>query len=222
MPPKVCVPKASWNDQEVGSLICYLHEHRAEVGDNGNFKSSTYKSAAEHISKHLTSGLAKTTAMVRNKWVSHGKFDEVIFEDYAKTHPSICPFKHSGWEYYELMLNMMPNGVACSTNAFSPSASHAVAPGAVDHIAENLSVPNVTKLARPLTLGSAVSDRSMYPLSISQWHKMLPSDNFPSPPLTGTSGVQTDTPLPSSTGMSDAQSSEVPAAPPSIVLSTRK
>ncbi|KAI6046733.1 hypothetical protein EDC04DRAFT_2887578 [Pisolithus marmoratus] len=106
--------------------------------------------------------------MVRNKWVSHiqkiyqdikgfrgksgchwdnvngagvqGKFDEAIFKDYAKTHPTICPFKHSGWEYYELMLNMMPNGVTCSTNTFSPSASHAVAPSAVDYITENLSI----------------------------------------------------------------------------------
>ncbi|KAI5987964.1 hypothetical protein EDC04DRAFT_3097749 [Pisolithus marmoratus] len=100
MPPKVCVPKASWNDQEVGSLqIHYLHEHWVEVGDNGNFKSSMYKSAAEHISKHLTSGPVKTTAMVRNKWVSHGKFNEAIFEDYAKTHLTIHPFKYSGWEY---------------------------------------------------------------------------------------------------------------------------
>ncbi|KAI5988831.1 hypothetical protein EDC04DRAFT_2588671 [Pisolithus marmoratus] len=71
MPPKVCIPKASWNDQEVGSLIHYLHKHQAEVGDNSNFKSSMYKSAAEHISKHLTSRPAKTTAMVRNKWISH-------------------------------------------------------------------------------------------------------------------------------------------------------
>ncbi|KAI6017344.1 hypothetical protein PISMIDRAFT_116184, partial [Pisolithus microcarpus 441] len=137
MPLKASGPKAFWNDREVNSLIHYLHQHQAKAGDNGNFKSSTYHATALHISQHLTSGPAKSAAMVRNKWISHiyqdiegfrgksgchwdnicgagvqGKFDEEVFENYAKNHPLICLFKNSGWEFYKLMLNIMPNGAS--------------------------------------------------------------------------------------------------------------
>ncbi|KIK25384.1 hypothetical protein PISMIDRAFT_44374, partial [Pisolithus microcarpus 441] len=96
-------------------------------GDNGNFKSPTYHATALHISQHLTSGPAKSAVMVRNKWISHvrksgchwdnihgagvqGKFDGELFEIYAKNHSLICLFKNSGWEFYKLMLDIMPNG----------------------------------------------------------------------------------------------------------------
>ncbi|KIK19919.1 hypothetical protein PISMIDRAFT_106746 [Pisolithus microcarpus 441] len=152
MPPRSSGPKASWNDTEVCVLIHYLHQHRAKAGDNGNFKSSTYHSTIQHIAQHLTSGPMKTAAMVRNKWLSHiqkiyqdlegfhtksghhwdntcgagvqGKFDKEVFEDYAKNHLLIQPFKNSGWEFYDLMLNIMPNSAACGTNAFTPGTSH--------------------------------------------------------------------------------------------------
>ncbi|KAI6106309.1 hypothetical protein EDD16DRAFT_1524008, partial [Pisolithus croceorrhizus] len=71
MPPKSSGPKASWNEQEVSALIHYLHQHQAEAGDNGNFKSPTYNTAADHITQYLTSRPPKTAAMVRNKWVLH-------------------------------------------------------------------------------------------------------------------------------------------------------
>ncbi|KAI6118293.1 hypothetical protein F5141DRAFT_1061913 [Pisolithus sp. B1] len=74
MPPKSSGPKASWNEQEVSALIHYLHQHQAEAGDNGNFKSPTYNTAADHITQYLTSRPPKTAAMVRNK-----------FERYIKT-----------------------------------------------------------------------------------------------------------------------------------------
>ncbi|KAI6097895.1 hypothetical protein F5141DRAFT_1254803 [Pisolithus sp. B1] len=91
------------------------------------------------------SGLPKTVAMVRNKWVSHiyqdikgfqGKlgchWDNMhgarvcaelggeVFESYTKTHPLICPFKNCGWEYYTLLLDIIPNSVAQGANAFVP------------------------------------------------------------------------------------------------------
>ncbi|KIK11733.1 hypothetical protein PISMIDRAFT_122166, partial [Pisolithus microcarpus 441] len=144
MPPKSSGPKASWNDQEVHALIHYLHEHRAEAGDNGNFKNSTYHSASQYIAQYHTSGPAKSAAMVKNKWVSHirriyqdvegfraksgchwdnaqgagisGKLDEEVFENYAKIHPLICPFRNRGWEYYDLLLDIIPNGAARGTN----------------------------------------------------------------------------------------------------------
>ncbi|KAI6012123.1 hypothetical protein PISMIDRAFT_96338, partial [Pisolithus microcarpus 441] len=136
----------------ISNIIHYLHQHQAEAGDNGNFKSSTYHSATQHIAQHLTSGPMKTTAMVRNKWLLHiqkiyqdlegfctksghhwdntcaagvqGKFDKEVFEDYVKNHLLIQPFKNSGWEFYDLMLNIMPNGAAHGTNAFTLGTSH--------------------------------------------------------------------------------------------------
>ncbi|KAI6020754.1 hypothetical protein BKA83DRAFT_4126700 [Pisolithus microcarpus] len=113
-------------------------KHRAKAGDNGNFKSSTYHSAAQHITQHLTSGPMKTTAMVRNKWLSHiqkiyqdlegfhtksgchwdntcgagvqGKFDKEVFEDYAKVH-----------HIHNIPVDEL---TTCGTNAFTPGTSY--------------------------------------------------------------------------------------------------
>ncbi|KAI6019118.1 hypothetical protein EDC04DRAFT_2901939 [Pisolithus marmoratus] len=191
MPPKPPSPKAIWNDREVNSLIHYLHEHRTEAGDNGNFKSSIYNAAAQHISQHLMSGPAKTNAMVKNKWVSHiyqdieeyqgksgchwdnicgagvqGKFDEQVFKNYAKNHPLIWPFKNSGWEYYELMLNMMPNGISHGNNAFAPGTS-TFPTGAAHHVADHSpALDGETTLDTP--------DQLRCSLNINEWHEMLP------------------------------------------------
>ncbi|KIO02040.1 hypothetical protein M404DRAFT_106798, partial [Pisolithus tinctorius Marx 270] len=140
-------PKASWNPAEVDVLIKYLHHHRFEAGDNGNFKSNLYTSAAAHISEFLTEGLPKTRDMVKNKWVSHisnirriyhdiegyclksgchwdnmcgagvqGTFDEQVFDDCVKTFPQIRPFKQSGWQYYNLVADIIPNSGVHGTN----------------------------------------------------------------------------------------------------------
>ncbi|KIN96155.1 hypothetical protein M404DRAFT_163979, partial [Pisolithus tinctorius Marx 270] len=144
MPPKSSGPKASWNPAEVDALIKYLHRHRFEAGDNGNFKSNLYTSAAAHISEFLTEGPPKTRDMVKNKWVSHirriyhdiegyrlksghhwdntrgagvqGTFDEQVFDDCVKTFPQIRPFKQSGWQYYNLVADIIPNSGAHGTN----------------------------------------------------------------------------------------------------------
>ncbi|KAI6020361.1 hypothetical protein BKA83DRAFT_4016032, partial [Pisolithus microcarpus] len=60
--------KAQWCDEEVKALVKFLYDHRAEAGDNGNFKSSTYHAAAEHIAPLLKDGPPKTSAAVKNKW----------------------------------------------------------------------------------------------------------------------------------------------------------
>ncbi|KAI6033550.1 hypothetical protein BKA83DRAFT_4486639 [Pisolithus microcarpus] len=189
-------------------------------GDNGNFKSSTYHSAAQHITQHLTSGPMKTAAMVRNKWLSHiqkiyqdlegfhtksghhwdntcgagvqGKFDKEVFEDYVKNHPLISPFKNSGWEFYDLMLNIMPNGAAHGTNAFTPGTFHA---STMDYDTEH---PLATsdggeRGAGPLTSKAVAPDRSNHPAGIIEWHQIIhstppsttydmPSSNMPPPP----------------------------------------
>lgn len=64
------VPKAQWNPAEVSAFVDYLHEHRAERGDAGNFKGSVYAAAATAINCHRTSGPPKTGAMCKNKWAA--------------------------------------------------------------------------------------------------------------------------------------------------------
>ena len=67
-PPKE--RKAHWSDQEMTQLIQYLHEHRSEGGDGGNFKNLTLNAAAWHLASLCTpdaSGDPKTAKQVKNK-----------------------------------------------------------------------------------------------------------------------------------------------------------
>ncbi|KAI6021971.1 hypothetical protein EDC04DRAFT_2607089 [Pisolithus marmoratus] len=177
------------------------YQSETEAGDNGNFKPSIYNAAAQHISQHPTSGPAKTGAMVKNKWISHiqkiyqdieecqgksgchwdnicgagvqGKFDEQVFENYAKNHLLIWPFKNSGWEYYELMLNIMPNGISCGNNTFTLGAS-TFPTGAAHHVTDHSPALNgETALDTPDQLGCS--------LNINEWCEMLPRDDPPHP-----------------------------------------
>jgi len=59
--------RANWKDQEVSALVDYLLEHKAEAGDGGNFKESTFTRAAAHIND-LQLGVAKTTKQCHSKW----------------------------------------------------------------------------------------------------------------------------------------------------------
>ncbi|KAI6045213.1 hypothetical protein EDC04DRAFT_2888988 [Pisolithus marmoratus] len=136
--------------------------------------------------------------MVKNKWVSHiyqdieeyqgksschwdnihgagvqGKFDEQVFENYAKNHLLIQPFKNSGWEYYELMLNMMPNGISHGNNTFAPGTS-TFPTGAAHHVADHSPALNgETALDTPDQLGRS--------LNVNEWCETLPRDNPPHP-----------------------------------------
>lgn len=60
--------KANWNDQETAAMVTYLYDHRAEMGDAGMFKMSTFNAAAQHISEHHTAGPVKTGKMCKTKW----------------------------------------------------------------------------------------------------------------------------------------------------------
>jgi hypothetical protein len=66
-PPK---EKANWNEQEVTALINYLYEHRAEAGDGGSFKNTTFNAAAAHIGPFLTQGPPKTAKRCKTKWMA--------------------------------------------------------------------------------------------------------------------------------------------------------
>ncbi|KAI6015978.1 hypothetical protein EDC04DRAFT_2577884, partial [Pisolithus marmoratus] len=129
MPPKAAAPKAQWHDEEVRALIKFLYDHWGQAGNNGNFKSSTYHVAAEHITLLLKDGPPKTHAAVKNKWTGYiywdieqyqamrsgthwdhqhganvqGKDSEQVFMDFVKDHPLMCPFKTTGWEFYPLV-----------------------------------------------------------------------------------------------------------------------
>ncbi|KAI6110156.1 hypothetical protein EDD16DRAFT_1486905 [Pisolithus croceorrhizus] len=63
--------KAQWCDKEVRALVRFLYDHRAEAGNNGNFKSSTYHAAARHIAPLLKDGLPKSSAAIKNKWTGY-------------------------------------------------------------------------------------------------------------------------------------------------------
>ncbi|KAI6107891.1 hypothetical protein F5141DRAFT_1064200 [Pisolithus sp. B1] len=158
--------------------------------------------------------------MVRNKWILHiyqdikgfrgksgchwdnvcgagvqGKFDEEVFENYTKNHPLIHPFKNSGWEFYELMVDIMPNGALHGNNAFTPSTSNFSADSAQQ-------VTNCSPTPGGETL-LELPDPSRYSLNISQWCKMLPMGNTPKPPSA------------SSDMISNMPSSQVSPPPPS-------
>jgi erythromycin esterase-like protein len=46
--------KAFWNKEETTALVDYLHTHRAEAGDGGNFKTVTFQAASVHLTSPLT------------------------------------------------------------------------------------------------------------------------------------------------------------------------
>ena len=68
------VGRAQWNENEVAKLVDYLHEHRAQRGDAGNFKDPTYNAAAEYIQPFRMTGPVKTGKMVRTKWAWVSQF----------------------------------------------------------------------------------------------------------------------------------------------------
>jgi hypothetical protein len=61
--------RASWKDQETSALVDFLLTNKAEAGDNGNFKDSTFTKAAVHIN-NLHLGVPKTSKQCHSKWTS--------------------------------------------------------------------------------------------------------------------------------------------------------
>jgi hypothetical protein len=63
-------PRASWTEVEVDALVNYMFDHRAEAGDGGNFKVSTYTAAAAHIAQFTTPPQMKSVKSLQGKWQS--------------------------------------------------------------------------------------------------------------------------------------------------------
>jgi hypothetical protein len=55
--------KARWNEIETTKLVEYLWAHRAEGGDGGTFKATTFHAAAQYIAEFRTSGAVKDFAI---------------------------------------------------------------------------------------------------------------------------------------------------------------
>ncbi|KAG2360141.1 hypothetical protein BDR07DRAFT_1207182, partial [Suillus spraguei] len=73
-------PKAQWNIAETNALLDYLLRNISEAGDGGNFKVSTFTSAATALATAnlLTAGPPKTSKRCRNKWNSlKGTYREI-------------------------------------------------------------------------------------------------------------------------------------------------
>ncbi|KAG1764575.1 hypothetical protein EV702DRAFT_1204956 [Suillus placidus] len=69
------VPHVQWSDNEITTLVDYLHQHRSIAEGGGNFKIQALADAANHINNDedlatTCMGSPKTAKSVRNKWPS--------------------------------------------------------------------------------------------------------------------------------------------------------
>ena len=62
-----------WSDLETRAILEYFVQHKAEIGDNSNFKMTTYNSSAATIPSHTRTG-----AQVKTKWQSVSKIITVL------------------------------------------------------------------------------------------------------------------------------------------------
>jgi hypothetical protein len=60
--------KANWNTAEVDAFVDFLWVHRAEAGDGGSFKDTTFNAVAEHIADLWVTGPIKTAKRCKTKW----------------------------------------------------------------------------------------------------------------------------------------------------------
>jgi hypothetical protein len=70
--------KANWNDAETLALVNFLWKHRAEAGDGGTFKNTTFNAAAADIAKLWSTGAAKNGARCKTKWAGVSPSDAVL------------------------------------------------------------------------------------------------------------------------------------------------
>jgi hypothetical protein len=64
---------APWATNDETTLINYLAEHVAAVGDGRNFKLSTYRDACKEVNKRRTVGGPKTDRGCKRKWTAERK-----------------------------------------------------------------------------------------------------------------------------------------------------
>ena len=59
---------AVWLDDDVDYFLDFLLEHKAEAGNNTNFKLATYRQAAELMQGHSSQGKTKDAESCKNKY----------------------------------------------------------------------------------------------------------------------------------------------------------
>ena len=60
----------TWTSAEEVALVAFLHDNRAEAGDGGCFKKSTFQRAAQDIASVRGNGQAKDVKSCQNKWTA--------------------------------------------------------------------------------------------------------------------------------------------------------
>lgn len=66
--PVQMAPPSTWTHAEVVALVDFLHEYRAEAGDGGNFKKTTFHRLTQHLVPFCTNGHVKDVKSCQNKW----------------------------------------------------------------------------------------------------------------------------------------------------------
>ncbi|KAL1944222.1 hypothetical protein VTO73DRAFT_3407 [Trametes versicolor] len=164
-PKKASVPRqtgkenAKWTLEDEKAFVGYLADHVAEQGD-GNYKMSTFNSAATFLEERRTAGGPKTGTACKNKWarikeihaicykLKHGQGtsgftwseergadigleDEAVWEAYIKKNPKAEQFKHKGWPLFDAVDNIIPT-VVKGKYMFAPSQAAVPDPLASD------------------------------------------------------------------------------------------
>jgi len=136
--------------------VAFLHDNRAEAGDGGSFKKSTFQRAAQYIASFRGNGQAKDVKSCQNKWTAVCLFSfcrhlliqfqlfklrkiycviqaikEVsgwhwAWDDYVRKHPAAKPFQNKGWVHLHKVADIMPSTISGS-NVYHPTGTHAPA-----------------------------------------------------------------------------------------------
>ncbi|KAF8808362.1 hypothetical protein BYT27DRAFT_7096815 [Phlegmacium glaucopus] len=156
---------AVWTTAEETALVDFLEDNKAEAGDGGNFKTTTFQQAVSQIAPLHEHGLVKTVKSTCTKWILFRKIYHIIqaiqlvsgwvwdddtgasitansassWDDYVKKHPEAKPFRNKGWKHFNKVASIMPFTPACA-HVFYPITG---APTPIDD-SDRLSSPEPT------------------------------------------------------------------------------
>ncbi|KAJ7579640.1 hypothetical protein C8J56DRAFT_1058650 [Mycena floridula] len=124
---------ALWTSDDIHCMLQQLALHKAEAGDGGNFKASTFTKVAVEVEKVRTVGAKKTQKVCQDKftqlklvyskivalqgvsgwtWTNEGgcNIDETSaasWNEYTAKHQGVERFQNAGWEFLEGMGNLV-------------------------------------------------------------------------------------------------------------------
>ncbi|KAL0059952.1 hypothetical protein AAF712_013301 [Marasmius tenuissimus] len=133
-PVEACTGNAYWTIQCVLHLCQFLAPHVASAGDTKKFKAATLNSTADYLNARVITGGLKKVGSIKEKVTDllavyqAVKFlktasgihydderganittpaEESVWQTIVTTHPDCTPFKNSGWEIYDDVLNAL-------------------------------------------------------------------------------------------------------------------